>query len=83
MSRCAHYKSIYNIRKLPKCSRCGGEFVLVYSSYDKANKLIYEWECIKCHKVVPRELLKEEELSEEDKRLHNAVKNLQEKSEKE
>lgn len=82
MSRCAHSKSIYNIRKLPKCSRCGGEFTLVYSSYDKAEKPVYEWECMKCHKVVAKDSLKEEELSAEDKRLSEAVKRLQKESKK-
>ena len=77
MSRSAHAKSTYELRKLPKCSRCNTEFVLICSSYEKIKKLVYEWECPKCHKIVPRELLREERPSDEDIRLSKIVENLQ------
>jgi hypothetical protein len=81
MSRSAHAKSTYELRKLPKCSRCNTEFVLVCSGYEKVPKVVYEWECPKCHKIVPRELLREERPSEEDIRLSEIVKRLQKEQE--
>ena len=63
MSRCAHLQSDYKLRKLPKCTRCNSEFILVLASYEtpsgKSKPPVYEWECPKCHKVVPKEFLKE------------------------
>ena len=69
MPRNAHQKSEYRLRKLPFCSRCNYEFILVLSDYEEKSSLVWEWECPKCHKCVPRELLKEEQELEEDKIL--------------
>ena len=66
MSRCAHQQSTYKMRKLPKCSRCNNEFVLVCAAYDKTPGFKYEWECLKCHKIVPKETLREEPLLPDD-----------------
>jgi hypothetical protein len=73
MSRCAHAKTIYPLRKLPRCSKCKEEFVLVaavYEDKDKRCKPVIEWECPKCGKVLPRNLLKEEGILEQDVVLH-------------
>lgn len=66
MSRGPHAQSIYKLRKLPVCSRCNAEFILVCSSYEGTPGIRYEWECTKCHKVVPKETLREEPLSTAD-----------------
>lgn len=76
MSRSAHAKSTYELRKLPKCSRCNTEFVLICASYEKIPRVVYEWECPKCHKIVPRELLKEERPSDQDEKLSEIAKRL-------
>ena len=63
MARCAHAQLGRKVRKLPKCSKCKMEFNLVMSSYEGVSKPVLEWECSKCHKVVPRTNLKEEEVN--------------------
>lgn len=84
MSRCAHMQSEYKLRKLPKCTRCNSELVLILASYElpngKKKEPIYEWECPKCHKIVPKEFLKEEKLTAQDKFLADRAKKLQRKS---
>jgi hypothetical protein len=84
MSRCAHLQSEYKLRKLPKCTRCNSEFILVLVSYDNPDKKrrppVYEWECPKCHKTVPKEFLKEEKLTEQDQFLSDRIKELQKKN---
>ena len=62
MTKSAHAQCDYKLRKLPQCSRCNNEFSLVVISYENLGKPIYEWECSKCHKTVPRERLREEDL---------------------
>lgn len=74
MSRCAHLQSTYKLRKLPKCSRCNNEFILVCAAYEKTSGYRYEWECQKCHKTIPKESLREEPLSPEDQWLQNWCK---------
>jgi hypothetical protein len=69
MSQNAHVQSGYKLRELPSCSRCNSEFILVCSSYEGIPGIRYEWECTKCHKVVPREALREEPLSDADVKL--------------
>lgn len=66
MSRCAHDQSTYQLRKLPFCSRCKNQFVLVMSAYENLKGYFMEWECPKCHKVVPKELLREENIDGQD-----------------
>jgi len=63
MSRCVHDQSTCQLRKLPRCSRCSVEFNLVVADYNNQRKPIFEWECPKCHKIVTRELLREEQPS--------------------
>ena len=81
MSRSAHAQGGIQPRKLPKCSRCKQEFVLVLASYEKERRSVYEWECTKCHKTVPRNFLKEEEPAEAEAFFHKKSKELQEKEE--
>jgi DNA-directed RNA polymerase subunit RPC12/RpoP len=69
MSKSAHAQSIYQLRKLPTCSRCNSEFALVCSQYGESRQATVEWECPKCHKVVARGLLREEPPSSEDAKL--------------
>ena len=75
MSRCAHLQSTYKLRKLPECSRCNNEFILVCAAYDKTPGFRYEWECPKCHKTVAKENLKEEPLLPEDIELQKWCEN--------
>ena len=75
MSKSPHSQSTYILHKLPKCSRCNSEFVLVYAKYDRNPQPKYEWECTKCHKVVPKELLQEEPLLYDDLWLQKWCKN--------
>lgn len=70
MSLSAHRKSTYRLRRLPRCSKCKVEFLLVYSHYELEKELRKEWECPKCHKIVPMEMLKEESPSDQDIALH-------------
>jgi len=80
MSRCAHSQSDYKLRKLPKCTRCNSEFILVlvnYGTLDGKNiPSVYEWECPKCHKTVPKEFLKEERLTDQDQYLADRAKKM-------
>jgi ribosomal protein L37AE/L43A len=81
MSKCVHSKSTYKLRKLPKCSRCKQEFMLVYFSYGQGKPAIPEWECQKCHKVVKQGLLKEEDPSEDYKFFEMKSKEIQAQNE--
>ena len=78
MSKSAHEQSEYKLRKLPRCSRCNSEFVLVCASYEKIPELVYEWECIKCDKKVPFNFLQQEKQSPQDESLSRMVKKIQE-----
>ena len=61
MSRSAHAQSTYKLRKLPKCSKCKSEFMLVLASYENIAKPVWEWECPRCpNKIIPKHKLKEE-----------------------
>lgn len=80
MSRSAHAQSTYELRKLPKCSRCDAEFTLVCVSYIGKKGFYYEWECPKCHKAVPKELLREEPLDPSDLLLQRRVRELTKKN---
>lgn len=86
MSRCAHMQSDYKLRKLPKCTRCNSEFILILASYELANghkkEPVLEWECPKCHKIVPKEFLKEEKLTEQDKFLSDRAEKLRRRNTK-
>ena len=80
MSRCAHAQSTYELHELPKCSRCKQQFQLVMGLYelkDGKTKLVEEWECMKCGKIVPKNALREKPLSEQDKKLSDWCKNEQ------
>lgn len=73
MAKNAHEKSGFKPRKLPKCSKCNIEFVLVtacYTSENKKNKIVDEWECPKCHKIVAKDSLNEQEPSAWELFLH-------------
>ena len=78
MSKSAHEKSTYRLRKLPKCSRCKVEFMLVLVSYGDKKKAIEEWECPKCSKTIPKKMLKEEEPSEDEKFFERKFRELNE-----
>jgi len=65
MSRCAHEQSTYKLRVLPHCHKCKKEMMLVLASYD-SGALSYEWECEKCHKYVPQNVLQEGKAYPED-----------------
>lgn len=68
MSRNNHHLS-YKLRKFPRCSRCDSEFILISVKYENSTAVDYEWECPKCKKNVPYNLLKEEKASKDDERL--------------
>jgi len=74
MSLSAHRKSMYRLRKLPRCSKCKCEFIFTYAKYDQDNEIYKEWECPKCHKVVAYNLLKEDRASPDDEFLHQWCK---------
>lgn len=80
MSRNAHEKSGIKPRKLPRCSKCNTEFILVTSSYaqdgEERGKIVDEWECPKCHKVVPRDTIQEEEPGVWESFLHERAKEI-------
>ena len=78
MSRCAHLQSDYKLRKLPRCSRCNREFHLVTTHYTGSKNPVEEWECPKCHKAVPKSLLKEETPSDWEQFLHERCKEFDE-----
>ena len=80
MSKCAHEQSTYVLHKLPRCSKCKQEFQLVTARYETPNgkgKIVEEWECMKCGKIVPKTSLREQPLSEQDKILSEWCKNEQ------
>ena len=81
MSLGPHRQSNYKLKQLPKCSRCGQEFVLVYASYGD-RKLYQEWECIRCpNKIVKRNLLREQEPDDFQIFLANKAKELEQYAE--
>jgi ssDNA-binding Zn-finger/Zn-ribbon topoisomerase 1 len=75
MSLCPHRQSNYKLRKLPRCNRCKIEMILVSAMYDNSKSISWEWECPKCNKSVPKNLLKEEQLSEQDLKLKEWCEN--------
>ena len=86
MSRAAHWQSTYILHKLPKCLKCKIEFQLVTARYEDDNGkylIVDEWECPRCGKIVKKDRLKEEPLTEQDKRLHNWCMNEQRRRKKE
>jgi hypothetical protein len=74
MARNAHEVSGYKPRKLPRCSKCNVEFVLVAARYPALKKTIEEWECPKCHKAVARDLLQEDRPPDFEEFLHARCK---------
>jgi hypothetical protein len=82
MSRSAHSQSKYRLRQLPRCSRCKQEFTLVLSSYGVYKPLVWEWECFKCHKVVRKEYLQEEDLSPDEQFFYDKSRELQDEDNK-
>jgi len=70
MSRSAHARLPYPLRKLPYCARCRNELVLITVSYDEDKDLHYEWECPKCKKHIAQNLLNENPGLPQDQRLH-------------
>ena len=78
----AHEKSGYKPRRLPRCSKCNMEFMLVAANYPESRKTIEEWECPKCHKAVPRELLKEEPIPTEESFIHDRCMRMHEQDER-
>ena len=81
MSRSPHAQSDYKMRKLPRCTRCNIEFVLVWTQYENLGKLHQEWECLKCKKIVSRNLLKEDPIPSRDEFLHKRFEREQKKDE--
>lgn len=77
MSRSAHAKSSFKLRKLPRCSRCKIEFILTLAHYERNNKLMWEWECPRCKKTVPKEYLQEERLQKDDITLVKSLEKLE------
>jgi len=69
MSRCAHSQSTYKLATFPRCKRCKTEMTLVLATYERIKKPIWEWECSKCGKVVPKRILPNEKFSKEDLEL--------------
>lgn len=67
--RSKHEKSEHKLQQLPRCSKCKIEFVLVAVSYNESKDTVLEWECSRCHKIVPYGLLKEGPLTKQDTRL--------------
>jgi hypothetical protein len=53
--------------------------MLVLASYGDRKPLVWEWECFKCHKVVKKEYLKEEELSRDEQFFSKKSREIQEK----
>lgn len=85
MSRSAHAKSTYELHRLPRCTKCKQQFQLVTAHYEMKNGdtfLAEEWECPKCGKTVPRNSLREDPQSEEDRGLSEWCKNEQRRQEK-
>jgi len=82
MSRCAHEKSDYKLRQLPKCSKCKLQFILIMASYETKPKPVYEWECPKCHKIVARHKLKEDQGTDFEVFLNERCKNEQRRQER-
>ena len=78
MSKSAHWKSTYVLRSLPKCSRCKQEFNLVAARYELRNgqyKIVEEWECSKCGKVVPRNMIRENGFHKDEEKLKEWCEN--------
>lgn len=75
MAQNAHTQSSYQLRKLPRCSKCKGEFILVAARYETntGSVLEWEWECTKpgCGKIVPARRLKEQDANEFESFLHD------------
>jgi len=83
MSRSAHSKSTYRLKKLPKCSKCNKEMVLVMVSYENKKGNFWEWECFKCNKSCPKNAVKEEPETDEDVFLHIWCKNEEKRKQRE
>lgn len=87
MSRGAHRQSTYKLRSLPRCSKCKEEFQLVTAVYEEDGKyiIVEEWECPNtrsCGKIVPKNVLKEQPMSAQDKRLSDWCKNERKREER-
>jgi hypothetical protein len=82
MARNLHEKAEHKLRKLPRCSKCNIEFALVAAVYTDEKKTVEEWECPKCHKVVPRNLLKEEFSNKDENFIHERCMVINEKDRK-
>lgn len=82
MSRNAHEKSLHKLRKLPRCTKCKTEFVLVSYQEEGTSKLQEEWECPKCRKSVPKEMMSEEPPGDFEAFLHKKCKVLNEQEQR-
>ena len=67
--RSNHDKCDYKLQKLPRCSKCKIEFILISVCYESNREVDYEWECQRCKKTVAANLLKSEPASDQDARL--------------
>jgi hypothetical protein len=47
--------------------------MLILASYDNLKEPCWEWECPKCHKIVPKDLLKEDKLREGEQFIKNRL----------
>ena len=83
MSRCVHEQCKAQVRKLPRCSRCKQQLMLVAASYGQRGKTELEWECGKCGKAIAAHLLREEEPTDFEKFLSSRGKNGTKNKEKE
>jgi hypothetical protein len=82
MSRCAHEQGGVKLRRLPRCSRCNIEFLLVLAYYEGSKRKVYEWECPKCHRNVAKDMLAEEPPSKWEQFLHERCKVLNDRQQK-
>ena len=84
MSRSAHAQSTYVLHELPKCLKCKCQLQLVMARYENEHsyRLVEEWECPKCGKYYPLNKMKEEQLSEQDRKLHEWCKKEQKRNKK-
>jgi hypothetical protein len=81
MSRNAHEKSGYKPRKLPRCTKCKTEFVLI--ALQGADSVVsLEWECPKCHKTVPRDFMNEDPPTDFEAFLHKRCEEINGKQRK-
>ena len=75
MSNCAHRQSTYKLQEMPHCKKCRGELIYIMVKYINEKFFRWEWECVKCHKVYKEYSISLPELLEQDRELHERLKN--------